>query len=653
MPRQFGEMEDLINGKVRKRGCSSSASSSSSIIQNYRLKKAVLVGKRGGSSTPVPTWRLISSRSPSVAGGAVDSPKCAGSQSGKSRLQAPVSARKLAATLWEMNEIPSPGMKEGIVERRLNKEVRGREKIPRSIHSGSLPPHLSDPSHSPVSERTDRSGTACHRRTLSLSNKIRSMDPIGRVSGSISNTSLMEIESRSRAQTPCGSTAIVKPRLKDVSNALTTSKELLKIINRIWGHEDRPSSNMSLISALHAELERARLLVNQLIQDHRSDENEINYLMKRFAEEKAAWKSKEGKMVEDAIESVVGELEVERKLRRRFESLNKRLGRELADAKTCLVKAMKDLESEKRAREIMEHVCHELADDVAEGNEIAEDFKRESNLGKVHEDVQKERDREKEREMMKLAEVLEEERCQVKQSPQYQVEEKNAAIDSIRKQLEAFLGTKKGKGRGKGKGSGLLSYRDDEEATDYFTGVHHGTHNGEEGSGEGEVVNGVERREESVDSELHSIELDIDHIKRGSTELAYSRKDPLDVEIRGRKSASERSKRNSSLQRSISDGVEWGIQNPRHYRHEELDWEGNGQQGHLDEMNSYKSMKDLREYMLSGRNTVSHRAFPSPIKQWGKMRSSHDPSHERPPLVPGNTGKSRLAAENTSRKAKR
>lgn len=152
MPRQFGEMEDLINGKVRKRGCSSSASSSSSIIQNYRLKKAVLVGKRGGSGTPVPTWRLVSSRSPSVALRAVESPKYAGSLSGKSKLQAPVSARKLAATLWEMNEIPSPRMKDGLVERRLKKEARGREKIHRSTHSGSLPPHLSDPSHSPVSE---------------------------------------------------------------------------------------------------------------------------------------------------------------------------------------------------------------------------------------------------------------------------------------------------------------------------------------------------------------------------------------------------------------------------------------------------------------------------------------------------------------------
>lgn len=78
---------------------------------------------------------------------------------GKQQLQQPVSARKLAATLWEMNEMPSSKVKENgggeFDERRLRREARAREReraAARSLHSGSLPPHLSDPSHSPVSE---------------------------------------------------------------------------------------------------------------------------------------------------------------------------------------------------------------------------------------------------------------------------------------------------------------------------------------------------------------------------------------------------------------------------------------------------------------------------------------------------------------------
>ncbi|XP_028110860.1 uncharacterized protein LOC114309346 isoform X1 [Camellia sinensis] len=100
MPRQNRVVEGLIPGscKIRKRGCSSS-SSSSFVLQNYRFKRAILVGKPRGSisSTPVPSWRTTAA--------ALDSPKYAPSQScgGRSR---PVSARNLAATLWEMNEVP-------------------------------------------------------------------------------------------------------------------------------------------------------------------------------------------------------------------------------------------------------------------------------------------------------------------------------------------------------------------------------------------------------------------------------------------------------------------------------------------------------------------------------------------------------------------
>ncbi|GMY29527.1 golgin family A protein [Fagus crenata] len=67
-----------------------------------------------------------------------------------------MSARKLAATLWEMNEISPPSLRAREIsdEMQLRKKevIIGRERMARSIHSGSLPPHLFDPSHSLVSE---------------------------------------------------------------------------------------------------------------------------------------------------------------------------------------------------------------------------------------------------------------------------------------------------------------------------------------------------------------------------------------------------------------------------------------------------------------------------------------------------------------------
>ncbi|KAK7244859.1 hypothetical protein RIF29_39687 [Crotalaria pallida] len=669
MLRQKRSKETMIPGKIRKRGCSSSASDTSSVVNNnYRLKRAILVGsKRGGSTTPVPTWKLMR---------ALESPKYpppshSGSVSGKvkhhhqlhqqhqqQQVQAPVSARKLAATLWEMNEIPSPSVREMREEGGrlllLKKEVRGKERVARSstIRSGSLPPHLSDPSHSPVSERMDRSGTGSrHRRTSSISQRPRLSEHHVGPLDSLSNASVMEIETRSRAQTPASSTLGVKTRLKDVSNALTTSKELLKIINRMWGHEDRPSSSMSLISALHTELERARMQVNQLIQEQRSDQNEINYLMKSFAEEKAAWKSKEREIIEAAIESVAGELDVERKLRRRLESLNKKLGRELAETKASLLKVVKELESEKRAREIFEQVCNELARDV--GDDKCEIEKQVKVSSKVYEEV------EKEKEMMQLTDMLREERAQKKLSEaKYQLEEKNEAVDKLRSQLEAFLGSKQV--REKGHSSNHLN---DEEIAAYLGRGRFGSHHNEDKEDDGgEVDNGVECEEESGESDMHSIELNMDNNK--SYKWTYppeSRFDmrgyPIEDEDKGRRSSTSvrASRRSTSLQRSISEGMEWGLQGEKLQNSRDgINWESFYElerqaqgKGFGDDMQGYKSAKGLRDQILAGSKLGSSRGYGngSPTRQFSQPWPSRDPTNnfqERPPTAPGNGLKSRL-----------
>ena len=116
--------------KIRKRA-SSSSSASSSLLQNYRFKRAIMVGKRGESTTPPPNWRM-NPKSPSASSKISES----------SRQQGPVSARKLANALWELNKIPSPKFSENLSTRRSKKTPKSR------------PHRLSDPSHSPDSEVT-------------------------------------------------------------------------------------------------------------------------------------------------------------------------------------------------------------------------------------------------------------------------------------------------------------------------------------------------------------------------------------------------------------------------------------------------------------------------------------------------------------------
>ncbi|KAJ4967695.1 hypothetical protein NE237_014396 [Protea cynaroides] len=383
------------------------------------------------STKVTPNWvDKLSSRSSSI-GRIAESPKYPPSQNGGKGKPPPISARKLVATLWVMNEIPSPHMKEDVLEERrlLKKEMRGRDRNTRSVQSGSLPPYLSDPSHSPDSERMDRLGTrSLRRRSSTISQRLRLTDHNVGCLDSLSNASLMEIETRSQGMTPTGSVLGTKNRLKDLSNGLTTSKELLKVLNQIWGLEEQHSSSMSLVSALRIEIGCARMQVEQLIQEQQSDRGEINYLMKRFAEEKAAWKTKEQERIQAAIDSVAGDLDIERKLRRRAESLNKKLGKELAETKASLSKVIKEFESERRVKEVMEEACEALAKNIGEDKAEVEELKRES--AKVREEV------EKEREMLQLADVLREERVQMKLSEaKFQFEEKNVAVDKLRNEL--------------------------------------------------------------------------------------------------------------------------------------------------------------------------------------------------------------------------
>ncbi|CAN0847256.1 Uncharacterized protein At5g41620 [Linum grandiflorum] len=627
MPRQnrSAPEDQLLPPKIRKRGCSSSASSSSSLIHNYRFKRAILVRKRAaGSITPLPTWRLIgSTTTPTPSSAAVTSPKYSASLHGKHHhQQGPVSARKLAATLWEMNEVPSPRMPETSDETRPRKEAKAKDRVAaasRSNHSASLPPHLSDPSHSPVSERADRSGIGSrHRRSPSISQKLRVMDQ----NDSVSNASFMEIETRSRVQTPSGSTTgATKTRLKDVSNALTTSKELLKIINRVWGNEDRPSSSMSLMSALHAELERARLQVNQVIQEQRGEQSEINYLMKCFAEEKAAWKNKEHKLVEAAIESVAGELEVEKKLRRRFEGLNKKLGKELSETKASLVKAVKELEQEKRARAVMEHVCDELANDIGEDKAEAEEIKRES--VKLYEEV------EKEREMMQLAE----ERVHMKLSEaKHQLEEKNAAVDKLRDQLQVFLGAKRGKEKG---GRGGVN-DDDEDDDDHIRAYLSRAHLRSYQDDKGEIENGeVYDEEDSADSELHSIEIGNN---RSSYKSLYDKDRKLS--ILGKVVSSGRS---GSLQRSISD-VSGDA------RFSEFERPSHGK-SYGDDVHGHRSMKGRRDLLLCGSGGDTGHSYNRQVMQQQSRLSAQD----RPPMIPTKSrlSESRIESQSSGRKSRR
>ncbi|XP_039018857.1 uncharacterized protein At5g41620-like isoform X2 [Hibiscus syriacus] len=315
------------------------------------------------------------------------------------------------------------------------------------------------------------------------------------------NGSFMEIEAHSRGKSHGGCIIGIRTRLKDVRNGLAISKELVNVLDRVCDFEDRHSSIMSLVSALHDELNRARINVDRLIRDQRSNRNGIEYLMRHFAKEKDAWKKRERERIRNAIACIAEELEVEKKLRRQTERLNKKLGKELADTAASLSKAMKELEREKRAKQILEQLCEELARGIGEDRATIEELKRES--------AEEKEEMEKEREMLRFADVLREERVQMKLSEaKYHFEEKNAVVEKLRNELETYLGTKLDEENG----DGSLNMQRIKQLEVYLKKIDFGSGQMVEKVADKVDVIGREECEadDSGDNDLHSIELNMD-----------------------------------------------------------------------------------------------------------------------------------------------
>ncbi|CAL9762513.1 unnamed protein product [Musa acuminata subsp. burmannicoides] len=506
MPRHDSGVNELLEGHggIQKR-FSSSPSSTSYMSKNYRFKRTVLVGKRRGSTTPVPLWRM-NARSPCSAASFSETSLHQPSKGGAKESQISVSARKLANALWELNHTPSPEIIRDRHERKLPMDIMRKDRTSGSFGAGSLSYHLSNRLHSPISELCNRHRSSSHRRMLPpVHQKFHRKEHNHVISDLLSKVALMESEACFQGLVPRSSLGGRKNYLKELQNGLVTSKELLKILVHFCGIGKQQPSAVSLATALYCQLDRALVQVNQLIQEKRSDHTGIRYIMKQLVEEKEAWQNKKREGTKVSLRSMIEELETERKLRRRAERISKKLEVELSQLKNSLVDAGKELENERRTREIIEQVCSEMIRGIGEDKAEVEELKRES--AKVREEL------EKEREMLQLADEWREERVQMKLSEaKCQFEEKNAAVDQLRHELEAFLAAKRTEVV-----STQQSVADGQDSDRQMQVVHPSrsskftnlTVDGRDTSGEKdqEENDGTD----SEDSDLHSIELNINN----------------------------------------------------------------------------------------------------------------------------------------------
>ncbi|CAL5331760.1 unnamed protein product [Camellia sinensis] len=387
-------------------------------FMGLKLKRGILVGKRGGTCTPSPTWRfgfeeedLIFPTTTTTAAAAT------------------LSARKLGANLWEV-----------LPQLKAVKMSKGGAKLPNRRHNNhkdrgfELPTQIEDPPDSPLEEPA--SGSNLRRNiAASLIQHHRSVERNGHALQPVSPASYgssMEVAPYNPAATPTSSLDF-KGRNGESSFNLKTSTELLKVLNRIWSLEEQHSSNMSLVNALKRDLDHCQARIKELLREKQMNCQEMDDLMKQVAADKIARKNKEQDRIKAAVQSVREELEDERKLRKHSESLHRKLARELSDVKTSFSNALKELESVKKARILLEDLCDEFAKGIRDYEQEVWALKHKPDKDRIHRESP-------DRLILHLSEAWLDERMQMKLvQPQYDLGEKNTIVDKLSLEIETFL----------------------------------------------------------------------------------------------------------------------------------------------------------------------------------------------------------------------
>ncbi|GMI85259.1 hypothetical protein like AT1G50660 [Hibiscus trionum] len=215
-----------------------------------------------------------------------------------------------------------------------------------------------------------------------------------------------------------------------------TKDEVRRIYDRMR-RVNRQVSAVSVVSPLEAELEKARVRIEELETKCRSSKKKLEHFSRKLSEEKAAWKSREHEKMRAFVDGVKADLNREKKNRKWLEIVHSKLANELAAAKFSAKQNIQDYEKERKDRELVEEVCDELAKEIGKDRAEVEALKRD--LMKVREEV------DEERKMLQMAEVWREERVQMKLiDAKVALEEKYSQMNKLVADLDNFLRSRLG-----------------------------------------------------------------------------------------------------------------------------------------------------------------------------------------------------------------
>ncbi|KAK9749467.1 hypothetical protein RND81_02G128000 [Saponaria officinalis] len=441
-------------------------------FMGLKLKKpGILVGKTKGVCTPPLIWNTFEHPFQQPQNfPAQNSNFVLGSNSSS------VTARQLGANLWHifphLNSIAKMNRHHNNINN--NKGIVGGQGFSQQAVEDDIP---SD--DQPVSTGSFHRQIAASliRHHRAVDRNCRALQPVSPASYSSS----MEITPYNPAASSSSSLEY-KGRMVDPNHTLKTSTELIKVLNRIWCLEEQHASNISVTKALKTELDNARTRIKELLREKQMDRQVIDGLMKQLSEHKLVRKNMEQDRLQSSLQSVRQELEDERKLRKRSESLHRKMAREISEMKPSFSKALNELERERRARMILEGLCDEFAMGVR-------DYEQELRSVKYRNDKEQvQREHVLDSLILHISEAWLDERVQMKLVEKNCKDEgeMNTVVDKLRPEIETFLKarrtadpTKSTKGSGLRRGS-LESYHlneatsapryaddeDDDESTD-------------------------------------------------------------------------------------------------------------------------------------------------------------------------------------------
>ncbi|XP_074565508.1 uncharacterized protein At5g41620-like isoform X2 [Curcuma longa] len=372
-----------------------------------KLRRAVSVRRGGGLCTPPPSWKLEEADS---------------SDPGMTEVyRRSISARKLGAGLWEIQDPPP-----------MPSADRPCSRIAHQRRNGKALRDGPDPSSSRRQEDWDEGSLRKHGET-SLRNHHDLNDKNSQIlelDSPASYTSRSQISSFGRAINPV-SAVDHKGKLGDAGFRVKRSTEVLKVFNHIWSLEEQQESSAALVKALKMELEHAQARIKELMQEQHAFHNEMNRLVDQINEANIIRRNKEHQKIQAAVQSIKEELEDERRLRRRSESLHRKLGRELSQAKAACMNVARDLEKVSKTNILLEELCDAFAKGIS-------DYEHEVRL--LKQKSLKVCDHKVDRLVLHIAEAWLDEREQMKiAEAQGDLSNKSMVTDRLGSEIQAFI----------------------------------------------------------------------------------------------------------------------------------------------------------------------------------------------------------------------